>query len=208
MDGMLATHMPVSTDEGEAYSMMKSILMPSSASFGPSDYGMPPVPQLSHPTPMTSYDPGLISSAHAHYQQRHANNILSSTVPFPLEDDYPHDNHDSHEHHEPTDDEDEDEIMGHIDTNRSNKIVKGNGSVPVGKTFQCPICLRIYPRVGRQEACINKHNGDKKYPCKGKCGVLDCPKAFYGMEDLRRHLRPLEKKRWKCPNCLLLQHQN
>ncbi|KAG8792979.1 hypothetical protein FRC20_011626 [Serendipita sp. 405] len=53
-----------------------------------------------------------------------------------------------------------------VTNDRSNKT-----GVSIKKSYPCPGCPRVYLRVFRQEACINKHNGVKPYHCEGACGT-------------------------------------
>ncbi|KAG8819000.1 hypothetical protein FRC19_010194, partial [Serendipita sp. 401] len=81
-----------------------------------------------------------------------------------------------------------------ITNDRSSRI-----GVSIKKSYPCPGCPRVYSRVFRREACINKHNGVKPYHCKGACGTQTCLMAFYGIEHLNRHRR-LKNMKWTCPD--------
>ncbi|KAG8815656.1 hypothetical protein FRC17_000631, partial [Serendipita sp. 399] len=66
-----------------------------------------------------------------------------------------------------------------------------------GKKYYCPSnCGMSYLKRTRAEACNNKHTGVRPYICEGKCGTRGCTKAFFGSENLAKHIN---KTKAKCP---------
>ncbi|KAG8839898.1 hypothetical protein FRB91_009543 [Serendipita sp. 411] len=185
----------------------------SSEHYGAHPHPPPPPPLLQPLLPfLHPYHQGGNGSSNGYSPSPSTSTPLSQQ--FPLgEDDEDGDNdwyHDNYENaHEGGDEIST--VSGPRQTShiRGNRNIQGGGtdrrsrnSTPSGKSFPCPQCGREYLRAQRQEACMNKHRGIKPYRCDGKCETgKECEKAFYGPEDLRRHQRPIESKKWVCPDC-------
>ncbi|KAG8776589.1 hypothetical protein FRC15_011875, partial [Serendipita sp. 397] len=178
-----------------------------------------PHPPVVQPQPPL-YDPHYLQPLHHQHQHHHQNsNVTFLHVPisstttttsprlssFLGEDitemydpEQSHEDEDvTHDGYKLQDDDNEHEYEPGQETSTTDESTRSG--VLTRKSYPCPHCLRLYSRLSRQEACINRHNNVKPYRCEGTCGTENCPMTFYGVENLNRHRR-LKNKKWVCPD--------